>query len=77
MDREAAYDGDFQFNSLGTSGIVCMADISTGILDSGRLQHQNAGTCVYPLRVEDHRRARHGFAKPEVRRWRITLRDAR
>jgi len=77
MDRETAYDSNFQLDSLGTGGIVRVADISAGVLDPGRLQHQDAGTCVYPLRVEDHCRARHGFAEPEIRRWRITLRDAR
>lgn len=77
MDGEAAYDGDFQLDSLGTGGIVRVADVSAGVLDPGRLQHQDAGTRVYPLRVEDHRRARHGLAEPEVRRWRVALRDAR
>lgn len=77
MDGETAYDGDFQLDSLGTGGIVRVADVSAGILDPGRLQHQDAGARVYPLRVEDHRRARHGLAEPEIRRRRVTLRDAR
>lgn len=37
MDGEAAYDGDFQYDPLGTSGIVRMADVSAGILDAGWL----------------------------------------
>lgn len=49
MDGEAAYDGDFQFDSLGTGGIVRVADVSTGVLDPGWLQHQDTGTRVYPL----------------------------
>lgn len=77
MDGKAAYDGDFQLDSLGTGGVVRVADVSAGVLGPGRLQHQNAGTRVYPLRIEDHRCARDGFAEPEVRWWRVTLRDAR
>jgi len=77
MNGEAAYDGDLQFHSLGAGGVVRVADVSTGVLDPRRLQHQHAGTRVYPLRLGDRRRTRDGFAEPEVRRWRDTLRDAR
>lgn len=76
MDGEAAYDGDFQLHSLGAGGIVRVADVSAGVLDPGRLQHQHTGPRVDPLRVEDHRRARHGLAEPEIRGRRDTLRDA-
>lgn len=76
MDGKAAYDGDFQLHSLGASCIVRVADVSASVLDPGRLQHQHAGTRVDPLRVEDHRRPRHGLAEPEIRGWRDTLRDA-
>lgn len=76
MDGEAAYDGDFQYDPLGTSGIVRVADVSASVLDAGWLQHQDTSPRVYPLRVEDHRRARQRLAEPEIRWRRVTLRDA-
>lgn len=76
MDGEAADDGDFQFDPLGAGGVVRVADVSTGVLDPGRLQHQHAGARMDPLRVEDHRRARDGLAEPEVRGRRYALGDA-
>lgn len=70
MDGEATYDGDFQLDSLGAGGIVRVANVSAGIFDPGRLQNQHAIARVYPFRIEDYRRARHGLAKPEISgRW--------
>lgn len=76
MNGKAAYDSNFQFHSLGTGSVVRVADVSAGVFDPCRLQHQHAGTRVYPLRLGDRRRTRDGLAEPEVRRGRDTLRDA-
>lgn len=76
MDGEAAYNGDFQFDHLGTGRIVGVAHVSPRVLRPRRLQHEDPRSRVDPLRIEDHRGPRHGLAEPQIHGWRNSLRDA-